>query len=78
MGDRGSEFGLGFDGYEANLEKIRWEITEHVLYALQSYEPIPGLNDSATREGASDYAEGVIAAYPIISHFDIQRTYNAF
>ena len=71
------ETSLGFNGYEANLEKIRWEITEHVLYALQSYEPIPGLNDSATREGSADYAEGVIAAYPIISHFDIQRTYNA-
>jgi hypothetical protein len=71
------ENSLGFTGYEAGLEKIRWEITEDVLYALQSYEPIEGLNDSATREGAPDYAEGVVAAYPIISHFDIRRAYNS-
>ena len=70
------EGSLGFAGYESSLEKIRWEITEHTLYALQSYEPIPGLNDSETRPGSEDYADGVVAAYPIISHFDIMRAYN--
>ena len=71
------EGSLGFAGYESSLEKIRWEITEHTLYALQSYDPVPGLNESETRPGSEEYADGVIAAYPIISHFDIVRAYNA-
>ena len=44
---------------------------------MQSYDPIPGLNESETRPGSEEYADGVIAAYPIIAHLDIMRAYNA-
>ena len=71
------EGSLGFAGYESSLEKIRWEITEDTLYALQSYDPVPGLNESEARPGSEDYADGIVAAYPIISHFDIRRAYNS-
>lgn len=71
------EGSLGFAGYESSLEKIRWEITEDTLYALQSYDPVPGLNESAARPGSQEYAEGVVAAYPIHAHFDIRRAYNS-
>lgn len=70
------ETSLGFEGYEVGLEKIRFEITEDYLYLKQSYEPVPGLNESATREGSQEYAEGVVAAFRILSHFDIRRAYN--
>ena len=75
--DVSPEGSLGFAGYEASLEKIRWELSENTLYALQSYDPVPGLNESEARPGSGEYADGVIAAYPIISHFDIRRTYNS-
>ena len=75
--DVAPEASFGFAGFEASLDKIRWEITEHTLYALQSYEPIPGLNTSETRPGSEPYADGIIAAYPILSHFDIRRVYNS-
>ena len=75
--DVAPEGSLGFSGYEASLEKIRWEITEDTLYALQSYDPVPGLNESEARPGSKPYADGVIAAYPIISHFDIRPAYNS-
>ena len=51
------EGSLGFAGYESSLEKIRWEITEDTLYALQAYDPVPGLNESAVRPGSEEYAD---------------------
>ena len=43
MVDVSPEVSLGFTGYEAALEKIRWEITENFLYAYRIYEPVPKL-----------------------------------
>jgi hypothetical protein len=81
----------GFVGLTGELDKIRWEITESYLIAYRSYEHNPGTHTEATVDGNGEYTyldheqegygeefkESAIAAYPIVSHFDIQRQYNA-
>ncbi len=81
----------GFVGLTSSMEKIRWEITEDYLIAYRSYENNPGsrgeiiTNADGTieyvegeEEGFSDeFKESAIAAYPISSHFDIQRGYSS-
>ncbi len=85
---------FAFVGYQLDMEKIRWEITEDYLLAYRSYELVPGANPDAQAEGIgktkspaqSDdgfdsvepdaYKDAPIAAYRILSHFDIQRQYN--
>lgn len=62
------------DGYSSDMDKIRWEIREDLLVGYRSYEFIPyaeGLTDQGR-----DFFGAPVVAYPIISHFDIQRQYN--
>lgn len=80
----------GFEGYSGMMEKIRWEITEDYLIGYRSYENNPGSRPEASSDLDGDYTyedyneegynpeylESPIVAYPIISHFDIQRSYN--
>lgn len=68
------ENGILFEGYEAEMDKIRWEITETQLIAYRTYEFIPGAN--APRANDAKYDGQPVLAYPISSHFDIQRGYN--
>ena len=70
------ESSLGFSGLEGELEKIRWEVTEDFLYALRSFEPIEGLDEEPALEGGTLRGDPV-AAFRILSHFDVQRRYNA-
>jgi len=56
------------------IERIRWDIQEKYLFAYRDYEYIPG-SDNGDYPGA-DYYGTPIAAFPITSHFDIQREYN--
>ncbi len=72
--DVSPEISVGFNGLEGSLEKIRWEITENTLYAYRSYEPIPKLNENAAVVNQDQW--GVVAAFDIISHFDVIRNYN--
>jgi hypothetical protein len=67
-----------FVGRTGSLEKIRWQIQEDWLLAYRAYEEVPG-TDSADRaqQGSGSYQENPIAAFPIDSHFDIKRDYNA-
>jgi hypothetical protein len=83
----------GFVGLTGDLEKIRWEITEDYLIAYRSYEHNPGAYRNQVyrdengnvvyapgREegyGGDALQESAIAAYRIVSHFDVQRQYNA-
>lgn len=63
-----------FEALDSDLKRIRWTITENVLYAYSTVELNKGLN-----EGFDDPTErrlGVVAAYPIQGHFDVQRQYN--
>ena len=74
--DMSPESSMGFIGLEAELEKIEWKITEDYLFAMRTHESIPGLDQDEILEG-SEYEGDPVGAFPIISHFDIRRSYNA-
>ena len=57
-------------GSSSGLDRIRWEITESTLYARRAYPQNLGADDSRPDNGT------IVAAYPILSHFDIKRDYN--
>jgi len=59
-----------FEGYQGDLERVRFEISEGRLDAFRSYERAPGTetDDAGTQT--------LIASFPILSHFDIRRQYN--
>jgi len=60
-----------FEGYQGELERVRFEISEGRLDAFRSYERAPG---TETDDAGS---QTLIASFPILSHFDIRRQYNA-
>jgi hypothetical protein len=64
-----------FTGETSVTERIRWEIREDVLIAYRAYARLEGSDPDAKREGKG-YTENPIAAFPILSHFDVQRQYN--
>ena len=72
---------FSFIGETGMLERIRWDIQENYLIAYRAYPRIP--NSDPDEQAAIDsdepwsYTENPVAAYPIVSHFDIQRDYNA-
>lgn len=74
-------------GEYSALDRIRWEITEKLLIGRKAYEVSPGADNRGTPENewsskANDKTlvkspnGAIVAAYPILSHFDIRRTYN--
>lgn len=63
---------FAIEGFTNSMAKIRWEIQEKYLIAYSVSDPVPGANDPAS--GAPSYQP--VAAWPIISHFDIIREYN--
>ncbi|MGB0648045.1 MAG: hypothetical protein ACPGQS_12755, partial [Bradymonadia bacterium] len=74
--DMSPEASLGFIGLEAEMEKIEWEVRAAQLTAFRIHEAIPNLDQNDLREG-SEYRGDPVAIFPIISHFDIRREYNA-
>ena len=77
---------MAVDGYASGLEKIRWEITETHLIGYRSYEFVPYAEgkdycdnseecDEPVNEGR-DFFGAPTMAYPIVSHFDVQRDYS--
>ena len=80
-----------FVGIATGMEKVRFEIQEDRLLAYRAYERIPGLDHEAGEivDGVTQYADGfeegresdeykeaAIASWPIINHFDIERSYS--
>ncbi|MEW5854923.1 MAG: zinc-dependent metalloprotease [Myxococcota bacterium] len=61
--------GMLFEGYEGNMEKVRWEIQEDQLIAWRSYEFIPNAE-------ANPGSHTPIAIFRIAKHFDVKRDYN--
>lgn len=55
------------------MARIRWIIDENYLYAVRTYELVAGTNPEG---GSSNFLGEPIAAFPIDSHFDIQKQYN--
>lgn len=64
-----SMVGIGSWG---GVDKIRFEITENMLFARKAYP----LSDGADDKGVSTANGTLVAAYPIVNHFDIKRDYN--
>ncbi len=84
---------FSFIGETSSMERIRWDIQENYLIAYRSYSRIDGADpdESAARDAqdaydASDdpaavpppqYTENPVAAFPIVGHFDIERSYDS-
>ncbi|MFN7132162.1 MAG: hypothetical protein ACK4N5_08770, partial [Myxococcales bacterium] len=67
--------GFAFVGLQGETEKVVWDIQENMLVAYRAYEFTRGSEEYATRPG-NRYRGAPVAAFPIQSHFDIQRGYN--
>lgn len=65
-----------FIGESAELERVRWEIQSDMLIAFRVYDRVDG-TDKATMVAPGEFKGAPIVAYPIVSHFDVQREYNA-
>jgi hypothetical protein len=68
----GVDHGL-FSGQAGGLKRLKWEILEDQLVARATYETYDGVDGHGSRRTNDGQ---VIAAFPIVSHFDIQREYN--
>lgn len=56
----------------SGLERIRWHVTENMLFARRAYAVVEG-----SPRGEGEKPDGdVIAAYRIDAHFDIRNAYN--
>lgn len=76
----------GTIGGASAVERVRWEVTEHYLFARRSYQESPGAdnrglprkyNPETKRWEFPTKATGtIVAAFEIESHFDIRRDYN--
>src|SRR5690554_652959 len=63
-----------FAAMESSTKRVRWTVTENFLYAHSTVELADGLMDGFDEDESRRL--GVVAAYPIMGHFDIQRAYN--
>jgi hypothetical protein len=59
---------------QADLSRIKWVIQEDLLVARLTYERIDGTDGKGAGKATKDGL--VVAAFPILSHFDIKRDYN--
>lgn len=81
---------MGFPGVGtgSDLDRIRWEVTEGMLLARKAYEIASGRDGMGLQPGESLYKDRngnqlrkaqngtIVAAYKIVSHFDVRRDYN--
>src|SRR5262249_40977970 len=64
---------IGIGSY-SGLDRIRWEITETMLIARKAYQIADGADDKGLPKRTPNGT--VVAAYRIVSHFDVKRDYN--
>jgi hypothetical protein len=75
VGYGASQDGLFTSTYAQPVSRVRWQITERMLFARLAYERIQGTDGNGV--GGPVENGVVVAAYPILSHFDIRRQYNS-
>lgn len=63
-----------FSGLAGGLKRVKWEISESTLLARLSYETIEDVDGRGARTSNNGQ---VVAAYTILKHFDIRRSYNS-
>ncbi len=76
--------GIVGDSRFPNMQRIRWDIQEHTLYAHRSYELIQNSDgdngdmeaEVPVTEDGRPYMGAIVAAFAIESQFDIVRRYN--
>ena len=64
-----------FAALQGDLKRVRWTVTERVLYAHSTMELADDLNEGF--DDPETRRTGVVAAFPIQGHFDVQRAYNS-
>ncbi len=57
-------------------ERLTWDVQEHFLIAYRSYDLVANTDGPSTVPGA-DADKVPLAVFPIESHFDVMREYNA-
>lgn len=62
-----------FEGYQSNLKRVKFFVTENTLFACTTVMPAEG---DFIAELADEKCYGVVAAFPVLGHFDVQRAYN--
>lgn len=72
-------YGAGQDGlftstYAQPLTRVKWALTEDLLIARLAYERVRGTDGKGLGKATNDGI--VVAAYKVLSHFDIQHQYN--
>ena len=72
-------YGAGQDGlftstYAQPLTRVKWTLTEDLLVARLAYERVRGTDGKGLGKSTNDGI--VVAAYKVLSHFDIKRQYN--
>ncbi len=67
--------GVTFIGEQSYIDRVRWEISEDFLTAYRSYEKVTD-SELPSQPSGTDYQGAPIAAYSILSHFDVVRQYN--
>lgn len=67
---------LIFQGLYGELKRVRWEITEDTMFACSTVPVITGERAESTYINDRE-CFGIVAAFPIRGHFDIQRDYNS-
>lgn len=74
VGYGASQDGLFTSTYAQPVSRVRWQITERMLFARLAYERINGTDGNGLGGPVQDGV--VVAAYPILKHFDVRREYN--
>ena len=80
--------GTGFSSfiaYEGDGERVTFQITERALIARRAHEDVLGIDAPANNippefediEGFDKGDGSPVAAFSILTHFDVQRAYNA-
>ena len=72
------DYGAGQQGlftasYAQTLARVNFEITEDLLVARLTYERVA---DTSGKGTPSDNSGQIVAAFKILSHFDVRRAYN--
>ncbi|MBP9114639.1 MAG: hypothetical protein KBF88_17615, partial [Polyangiaceae bacterium] len=62
-----------FIGAAGEMYRVRWQVEENFLFAYRDDEEILGTSGNEKDKKVS----GPIAAFPIVSHFDIRKQFNA-
>lgn len=66
--------GLFTSTYAQPLTRVKWSVTENLLIARLAYERIQNSDGRGAGKATNDGI--VVAAYPILRHFDVRRAFN--